>query len=434
MSVQNVGAGTALTGLTGANRFFLPGANEFSDTLSIGQIIQGKVLRGFEGNRYLVAFGQDERVVDSAIPLTAGEILHGRVVGLGERVELQRVYTSPQEKKLPLEAAGVPPPTFKPPLAQSAAIDALLQRYRIELTEADRATLLSAARAAEDPEAMGLAGAMLSKLGLPQASVLLEALYRAQLAGPVNKLAGSDTALETLPQVAGNAQLSPALQMSSIRELSQLLAGITDAQSPMGSSAIGGRDTSADVGAGAGAPAQSLQSAIRRSGQQARLESLSDRGIRTKAKDAAQALLADRILNAQTGGVVSHRSGLLPLLVGGKLVEVSFALFEQGQPAARNRDLQHRQVIFSLHTDLLGRVDVVARIAAEHVRVQITTDSEDRTAQTAGHADVLKNELAGSGWHIDEVAYGTRAQSTHNTVVRAVIEHVVSLDSLNRLV
>jgi len=152
------------------------------------------------------------------------------------------------------------------------------------------------------------------------------------------------------------------------------------------------------------------------------------------ARRKVQESLAARILNAQTGGVVAHRSGLLPLLVGGKLVEVSFALFEQRRPANQAQGLQHRQVVFSLHTEQMGRVDVLARITGGHVRVQITTDSDERTSQTARYADLLKGSLSESGWNVDEVAYGTRLENPHSTVVRSVIEHVVSLDSLNRLV
>jgi hypothetical protein len=157
---------------------------------------------------------------------------------------------------------------------------------------------------------------------------------------------------------------------------------------------------------------------------------LSDGESRRKLQDS----LAATILNAQTGGVVAHRSGLLPLLVGGNLVEVSFALFEQRRPANQAQGLQHRQVLFSLNTQQMGRVDVLARITGGHVRVQITTDSDERTSQTARYADLLKGSLSESGWNVDEVAYGVRAENPHNAVVRSVIEHVVSLDSLNRLV
>lgn len=420
MTVQNIGGGVPLTGTSAAGKFFLPGASSFADTLSIGQILQGRVLRGYDENRYLVAFGSDERVVDSAIPLTTGEVLYGRVVGLGDRVELQRMYGNSHERSSQRESAAVEPRLPLSPAVSGSAIDNVLQRYRIELTDADRATLVRAARSADDPEAMGLAGAMLSKLGLPQTSVLLEAMYRAQLAGGAALSAAADTQRETLPQVIVSWGQSTEMQASSTRQLADLLGTIlekTVAAPPRA-------DATDSTQATSGLPV------IQYSPSRRQTDLLSDEESRRKVQES----LAAMILNAQTGGVVAHRSGLLPLLVGGKLVEVSFALFEQRRPANQAQGLQHRQVLFSLQTQQMGRVDVLARITGGHVRVQITTDSEERTSQTARYADLLKGSLSESGWNVDEVAYGVRGESPHNTVVRSVIEHVVSLDSLNRLV
>ena len=422
MSVQNIGAGVGLTGAAGTGgRLFLPGANAFADTLSVGQIIQGRVLRGYDDNRYLVAFGDNERVVDSSIPLTTGEILYGRVVGLGDRVELQRVYVNAQEKSAQRESATVEPRPAPLATVSGTAVDNVLQRYRIELTDADRATLMRAARTAQDPEAMGLAGAMLSKLGLPQTSVLLEAMYRAQFAAGAVSSSAERLQLESLPQVTASWQHSAELQSSSIQQLAQLVGHILEARIP----AEAPRAAAADSSQAIQGPAAAVVSSDRR-----QADLLADEDSRRKVQES----LAARILNAQTGGVVAHRSGLLPLLVGGKLVEVSFALFEQRRPANQAQGLQHRQVVFSLQTEQMGRVDVLARITGGHVRVQISTDSEDRTSQTARYADQLKGSLAESGWNVDEVAYATRSDTPHNAAVRSVIEHVVSLDSLNRLV
>jgi hypothetical protein len=422
MTVQNIGAGVSLTGASPGGKLFLPGASAFADNLSIGQILQGKVLRGYDENRYLVAFGSDERVVDSAIPLTAGEILYGRVVGLGDRVELQRVYSNSQDKSSPRESVPVDP---RPPLsatASNSAVDNILQRYRIELTDADRASLVRAARTADDPEAMGLAGAMLSKLGLPQSSVLLEAMYRAQFAtGGAPSTAGA-IERESLPQVVAAWGQGEPLQGNSIQQLADLVGRILE-----------GKNNAADrppPSATTSQATQGFQAAVQYTPDRRQPDLQADDESRRRVQES----LAARILNAQTGGVVAHRSGLLPLLVGGKLVEVSFALFEQRRPASQAQGLQHRQVVFSLHTEQMGRVDVLARITGGHVRVQITTDSEERTSQTARYADLLKGSLSESGWNVDEVAYGTRAENPHSAVVRSVIEHVVSLDSLNRLV
>ena len=431
MSVQNIGSGTtAPPGSLPTGRLFLAGASEFADTLNIGQIIQGRVLRGFDGNRYLVAFGNDERMVDSGTPLTTGEILYGRVVGIGDRVELQRIYAASQEKALQrANTAPASPRAERAPSVDGTALEDLLQRYRITLSDADRTALLRAMRAADDSEAMSLAGAMLSKLGLPQANVLLDALYQAQLLRS-NPTVTKAIEAASIPQVVVPPEPTAELQLSSVRGLADLLKKTLEAK------------TSENQGNAAGAgPGPSL------SGQSVAAQGVTVRGAALNSTwprdalatndDSRPALrdsLADRVLNVQTGGVVSHRSGLLPLLIGGKLVEISFAMFEQKKPALQAQGLQHRQVVFSLRTESLGRVEVLARIAGAHVRVQIATNSEDRSAQAARYADSLKSALSESGWSVDEVAYGLRAEGAPDSAVRSVIEHVVSLDSLNRLV
>ena len=422
MSVQNIGAGIPLPASAPTGRFFLPGASAFADTLSIGQIIQGRVLRGFDENRYLVAFAGDERVVDSSIPLTAGEILYGRVIGVGDRVELQRVYAGSQDKNTRAETAAVEPRSTLPATVSGSALDSVLQRYRIELTDADRATLAKAARAVEDPEAMGMASAMLSKLGLPQTTVLLEAMYRAQFATGPTRASMTKADSESIPQVIASAQQTAELQASSIQQLAGLVGKILEGS---GTAEVPQRTAfnPASPSAGSSVP---VQYAVPRDQTQ---QFASD-----DARRKAQESLAARILNAQTGGVVAHRSGFLPLIVGGRLVEVSFALFEQRRPANQAQGLQHRQVLFSVQTEQMGRVEVLARVTGGHVRVQISTDNEHSTAQSARHADLLKSSLSESGWNVDEVAYATSSANPLNAAVRSVIEHVVSLDSLNRLV
>jgi hypothetical protein len=124
----------------------------------------------------------------------------------------------------------------------------------------------------------------------------------------------------------------------------------------------------------------------------------------------------------------------LPLIVGGNLVEISFALFEQQSSAAQSPGLRHRQVVFSLRTEHLGQVDVMARVTGDHVRVQLLTGTEENTGEASRHSAALTQALTESGWTVDEIGYGVRTAGGQDATVRSVIEHVISLDSLNRLV
>src|SRR4051794_27821265 len=80
----------------GASSISFTSGDDFASKLTLGQIIKGRVLLSYEGGRYLVDFNGHQKVVDSAVPLRSDEILYGRVIGLSEKVELQRIYASVQ--------------------------------------------------------------------------------------------------------------------------------------------------------------------------------------------------------------------------------------------------------------------------------------------------------------------------------------------------
>src|SRR5262249_23488594 len=132
-----------------------------------------------------------------------------------------------------------------------------------------------AARNAEDPEALGLAAAMLSKLGLPQSGVLLDAIYSAQFATRAEVQRAAKLDPDTVPQVLMSPQQSAEMEASSTQQLAGLLTQLVQVDTPRKGSGF------AD----------------------------------DESRRQAQSALADRLLNAQTGGVVSHRYGLLPMLV-----------------------------------------------------------------------------------------------------------------------
>ncbi|HEX6265414.1 MAG TPA: hypothetical protein VFZ81_00795, partial [Burkholderiales bacterium] len=78
--------------------------------LSLGQILKARVLKHHEGNRYLVSLQGRERVVDSSIPLTVGEVVRGRVVAVGDRVELQPLPEARAEAVAPAQEPAAAPP------------------------------------------------------------------------------------------------------------------------------------------------------------------------------------------------------------------------------------------------------------------------------------------------------------------------------------
>ncbi|MBI3900291.1 MAG: flagellar hook-length control protein FliK [Gammaproteobacteria bacterium] len=410
MTIQTIGVPLPNTSRADAGRFFLPGAKEFASELRLGEVIKGKVLRQYDGNRYLVNFGGQERVVDSGIPLQTGDLIHGRVIGLGDRVELQRLY--PNDGEAP--AADARANTVLDPQARgSNRLDDLLARYNVRLSADDQNALAAAVRRAADGGAMALSGALLAKLGLKQASELLWPVYNALLrkTDGVGLPVAADAAVKI---ETGNGE-APTLSPAALRRLADAIdKAISD--SP---------EESADQSADSVIDPQAVPVGL------PPLKAITDNESNGQ-RDQQQ--LAYWLLNAQADGAVAHRLGTLPLLVGGQLVEVEMSFFEQRRDAEQKPDAKHRKLMFSLKTQNLGRVEVVAHLSGAHARVQIATQDPEKTALVSGYAEQLKTALAGSGWAIDEIAYQTQQDDGKSRVVRSVVEHVVSQDSLSRWV
>jgi hypothetical protein len=415
MTISQVNAGFTSSTQTPL-RFFMPGAKEFAGNLNLGQILKGKVLRQYDGSRYLVNFDGQERVVDSALPLRTGELLHGRVIAIGDRVEMQRVYSDDETAVAAQtnDTAGLPSFTLNP---RDAQLQTLIDRYQVRFSEADRAVLLRAARSVDDATAMAQAGVFLNKLGINQSDELLQMLY-ARLKGTTAETQAFNDWL-AMPQLeTTSATQAAGLQGSTIRQLADI------------------------IGRAAGTPSEHHDENPTDAAPSAPLQQIDDPnkavqgvGFRPDRDDGdASNRLAHWVLNAQTGGSVMHRLGTLPLLLGGRLIEVDVAMFEQRRDAVQKTQAQHRQLVFTLQTEHLGRVEVVARVVGDRVRVSVATDDEKNTAVAASHVQALKTSLAEAGWMTDEVSYETRTVDERTGAVSSVIEHVISLDSMNRLV
>lgn len=417
MTISQVNSALTSAAQSAGNRFFLPGAKEFAGSLNLGQILKGKVLRQYDSNRYLVNFDGQERVVDSAVPLRTGELLHGRVIAVGERVEMQRVYAEENNAAvLERNEIGAGLRGFSVS-RHEVELDATLERFQARLSESDRATLLRAMRAASDVPAMAQVGVFFNKLGLNQSAALLEALY-ARIKGNANPVRTYNEWLVP-PRLEALAGQAAGLQAATVRQLADVISRA------VGSEIESGDDRRADAES---APAHELPC----DGESKAVPTVGFAPERDDGESLNR--LAQWVLNAQTGGSVVHRLGTLPLLLGGRLVEVDVALFEQRREAAQQPAVQHRQLVFTLQTEHLGRVEVVARVVGERVRVSIVTENEANTTLAAAHAGALKASLVEAGWITDELSYETRTVNAQTGAVTSVVEHVISLDSMNRLI
>lgn len=158
--------------------------------LALGQVVRAQVLEHQEGNRYLMRILGQTLVAESAVALRPNDVFHGRVVGLQDRIELERVEPSavptagPGEESIAGLGGG----------RAAEVIEELFRRYRGTLDPRDAQALERMVARAARPDRMALAGLVLRKLGLPLDPDLLQALV-SSLSQPALAPIG-DTALE----------------------------------------------------------------------------------------------------------------------------------------------------------------------------------------------------------------------------------------------
>lgn len=373
----------------GAQSLSFAGDGDFASRLTLGQIIKGRVLRSYEGQRYLVDFGGDRRVVDSAVPLRADEVFHGRVVGLGEQVQVHKL--APEAAP----SATLPAPTAAADLDTTEPLAALFARYRVQLPAA-RIDAAAPVVARLQPAPLAALGAVvLAKLGLPLEPSLIRALH-ARLSGQAT-LPADEHALRLDTAAPAATRLA-----SAVPALAAALAG---ALVPAETARAGA--SAADAGGG---------------------DSSRSRG---RPRDAAL-----HVFNVQTGGTVAHRLGVLPLVVDGRLVELEVALFDEG-PADEGLAAappRHRQIVIRLDTASLGPLEIRARIAGSRMDLALSTPTSEATQALALHGAALTGALQGLGFELDGLAYGTHAQPVPGGPLQSTVEHIVNPGSVSRWV
>jgi hypothetical protein len=379
-------------------RLSLASEDSFRSTLSIGQTLTGRVLRHIEGSRYAVSFSGHERTVDSGIPLKTNELLHGRVVGLHDRVELERIRELPRQSLAPPNATDVLAIAGGPPGSAEGLLRTLMVRYGVELDAGQFAAARGIVQAATRPQRTALAALFLIRLGLPVTEALADLLARALGTMPDRRAIGSAVAFG-METAAGKGELRPDPQAL------QALTGWLDRASAQQLSAaehapswprdVSGTDTHAGPDTNGGGDRQSSD------------------------EDALW-----RLLNAQKGGSVEHRTASLPIVFDGRLIEFDLACFEQRQPAQGEQTVRHRRIVVDIDCDCIGPLSVDIRLADRRVRMAFDGEMPGASASLSAHADALARRLAEHDWQLDAVTYRDD-EHPDTSPAGAVIEHIL---------
>ncbi len=362
------------------------------EKLTIGQNLKLQVLRHLERERYEVMFGGRRHVVDSRVKLEPGTEVEARVEAKGEKLELRYLdaqrgdslstsHDDPQADGA--DASQASDPAMPPWLGTLAA------KYRVALDAQARDTIAHAASQVGDPALMTRGGLFLQKLAQRVSPRDLDALYRAlSVSERPASLAGA--------AAAAAAAADAPFEFDNLPDHDDLATTLADAL-----------DARAPDPHGAAIP--DVQGDAGREGDD----------------DARRAL---RLLNLQDEGSVAWRYGTLPLLVGGRLVELDLVMFRERESHATRGSL--RRLVMTLDTTHFGRVRVEARAVDSRLIVKFGVPDGDAVSALSAYGADVRAAIESLGWSVDEVRY--ELDAPHASAAQAVIEHVLSAGTVDR--
>ncbi|MCB5191871.1 flagellar hook-length control protein FliK [Methylobacillus arboreus] len=365
---------------------------QWLQSLTNGQIIKGRILRQYSEGRYGVSFAGQERVVDSAIPLSVGDVLQGKVLGVSENSVSIRLLSGRAEQQPDAREQGE--------VGQQA--HDVLDQAKASLSAVQRQAVLEVAARFADPDNAIQAGIFLAKLGLPVSRQAVEMVLKKLQADLPLASVGSLDELPELAFVAPNAKLpEQAVPDSEVIDTLQNFF-IQHWQQQASLRGIGRDDDKFGLFA-------------ETSGEGA---------------DQREQPTLFSIFNTQTGANVLHRLHALPVMIDGQLREFDLALFDQ-QDSSSHEEVSSRRIQFNLQTEF-GLVALDARIVNQHVSLQIAAQSSQMVEMLDDHVDTLKDNLKEAGWSLDHVE--NQFDAVMQQPARQIVEHVLAQDSLRMVI
>lgn len=380
-------------------RFILQSPGDMVSHLTMGQIIKGRVLRHLESGRYTVQISGEEKVVDSSVPLKTGELLYGRVVGLGEHVELERVHVPQAMPSSLLDAPALIASDVFPRVTAEQVVQ-IFTEYGASLSEKDASVLNQVLRASPSIEPTIYAGLLLAKLGLPFTPERLEALTRTFTADPRQPLFNERMAIYLSIQPDDSAQPVTNAKNNSDNDgdFARLLADIADSSARDTTTASEGDDTEHE-------------------------------GSRDTNKEPG---LGYELLNLQVEGAMGHRVATVPLVIDGELIEVNIGLIDQREARQDQTATSHRRLVFTLNTEELGTVAVDGTLTGEHIQLRFHVEHADALDALQEHTAMLKQALQQGGFAVDAIRHEVATRREMPSVAWLAASSVIQNDCLDK--
>lgn len=356
-----------------------------TDDFAVGQIVEVSVVDQSGPGRYEVRINGQLHAADSSSALQRGSTVLAVVTAVGDRLDLRAVS--------PLE---------DPTLAQ--ALSALAARYRTSLSAAAQRQIVLAASASDAALATLRAGLYLKKLGQDVTATALAALAAAQhVSAPLDAAARAPGTF-----IMPTADAGPGVATTTLAQLLERVVAPQDS-----------------AGAGAGSFGFADSDPGSRQGRH-------DRGEAAAAAAAAGSpqALKQELLSLSDGGALQYRYATVPLLVGGRLMELDMALFQQRSPMPAMG--APRRLVMSLRTSNLGAVRIVAQSLGANLKVSLASDDQRGVALLSAAMSPMRERLAALGWQVDAVR--CELASDIASAGRDIVDHVLSSGSLDRAV
>lgn len=401
MSLDRIASISLKANFDNGQRFVIPG-DDLSSHLAVGQILKGRILRHIEGNRYSVEFHGKEKVVDSGVPLKTGELLYGRVVGLGNQIELERI-SAPPTKQLSSHDAPAQISIDGFPASMAKLVVRLFAEFGANLSESDAAVLQRSMKTFTSQESVVYAGLLLAKLGLTFTIDRLDALTRTLSADPHSPLFDERIAIYLASHSTDTttASTQPENSIAHDNEFLRILSDITDGSFQSEKS---------------GTPQQSSDN----SGHNGNFES------------PFKQELGYALLNLQTDSNLRHRVTTIPLVIDGELVELNIGLVEQREARQEQINTIHRRLVFTLNTDALGLLSVDGTLTGGHVQLKISVENAEALALLDSHVDLLKTALEQANIQVDAIRHDIKSWQEMSSPAWLITHTVISNDSLDR--
>lgn len=384
------------------------GADIAAKNLQLGQILLAKVLRVHQNGSYLVDLNGHQHVVDSAIPLRQGEVFRGKVIGLEERIVLEKM----------VDAEPTPMEVSEPVMQIDWSKDNLANDLKAFVTLHQNVfdvrtwnSLIRAAGRTDHPQLVLSASVFLHKLGVPVSTELAVDLAK-YLANDARLHASLEE--DALHLHAENAIAQPVEKND---EALQLVAAYIQKKSEEALERA--REAIVQVLSQHGASQQKILA-------------VSQQPPDDSGENLDQSVL-QWLMNAQTGGAVSHQMLVLPFVIDGKLVELDMALFDQKEHTDTPSELRSRVIRLSLEMEHLGKVDAVIKAVNQNLQVQFLSASDTGLQTLASYNQHLKAQLQQLNYRVDELRYHIDPSLAGQSVMRPIVDLVVNTDSLSIL-